>query len=83
MFSTCIRTSKALIFLVRHYFDAFVHISLLFFSILARPRQEQEDFEEETIEDDEAELALNKVEEEMMVSVAIFFFLIDAEYTYL
>ena len=74
MFSTCIRTSKALIFLVRHYFDAFVHVSLLFFSILARPRHEEEDFEEETIEDDvKAELTLNKVEEEMMVCVAIFF----------
>lgn len=82
MLSTCIKTSKALIFLIRHYFDAFVHISLLFFSILARPRHEEEDFEEETIEDDEAELTLSKVEEEIMVSVAIFV-LIDVEDTYL
>lgn len=31
-----------------------------------RPQHAQEDFEEETMEDDEAELTLNKVEEEMM-----------------
>lgn len=30
-----------------------------------KPQHEQEDFEEETMEDDEAELTLNKVEEEM------------------
>lgn len=38
---------------------------ILFFP---RPQHAQEDFEEETMEDDEAELTLNKVEEEMMVS---------------
>jgi len=36
-----------------------------------RPQHAQEDFEEETMEDDEAELTLNKVEEEMMVSTVI------------
>lgn len=53
-------------------------ILLLFFLILVRPQHEQEDFEEETMEDDEAELTLNKVEEEMTVSqVAVKFFKID------
>lgn len=42
--------------------------SYCFFLILLRPQHEQEDFEEETMEDDEAELTLNKVEEEMTVS---------------
>ena len=37
------------------------------FLFFARPQHAQEDFEEETMEDDEAELTLNKVEEEMMV----------------
>ena len=37
------------------------------FLFLPRPQHAQEDFEEETMEDDEAELTLNKVEEEMMV----------------
>lgn len=34
-----------------------------------KPQHAQEDFEEETMEDDEAELTLNKVEEEMMDEV--------------
>ena len=38
---------------------------------ILRPQHAQEDFEEETMEDDEAELTLNKVEEEMMVSTVI------------
>ena len=41
--------------------------SYCLFLILVRPQHEQEDFEEETMEDDEAELTLNKVEEEMTV----------------
>ena len=49
-----------------------------FFLILVRPQHEQEDFEEETMEDDEAELTLNKVEEEMTVrQVLRSFFKID------
>ena len=40
-----------------------------------RPQHEQEDFEEETMEDDEAELTLNKVEEEMTVSQVLWSFL--------
>ena len=45
--------------------------------MLGRPQHEQEDFEEETMEDDEAELTLSKVEEEMTVSQVLQFFLID------
>ena len=55
---------------------------LLLFLILVRPQHEQEDFEEETMEDDEAELTLNKVEEEMTVSQVLQFFLIHVEYIY-
>lgn len=52
--------------------------SYCFFLILVRPQHEQEDFEEETMEDDEAELTLNKVEEEMTVrQVLRSFFKID------
>lgn len=39
--------------------------------LLSRPQHAQEDFEEETMEDDEAELTLNKVEEEMMVRLVL------------
>ena len=49
--------------------------SYCFFLILVRPQHEQEDFEEETMEDDEAELTLNKVEEEMTVSQVLWSFL--------
>ena len=52
--------------------------SYCLFLILVRPQHEQEDFEEETMEDDEAELTLNKVEEEMTVSQVLqSFFKID------
>lgn len=39
--------------------------------LLSRPQHAQEDFEEETMEDDEAELTLNKVEEEMIVRLVL------------
>ena len=52
------------------------------FLILLRPQHEQEDFEEETMEDDEAELTLNKVEEEMTVSQVLQFFFNNVEYIY-
>ena len=42
-----------------------------------RPQHAQEDFEEETMEDDEAELTLNKVEEEMMVGIVITLILLN------
>lgn len=56
--------------------------SYCFFLILLRPQHEQEDFEEETMEDDEAELTLNKVEEEMTVS-QVFQFFVNSHRIYL
>ena len=56
----------------RHVYTSFRMSDLtlshyLCFCLFLRPQHAQEDFEEETMEDDEAELTLNKVEEEMMV----------------
>lgn len=39
----------------------------LYTCTIKRPVHPEEDFEEETMEDDEAELTMNKVEEEMVV----------------